>query len=314
MFKGGKGEQKGGKGVYGKGWWNHNPVGYGYQGYCYNCGEIGHKANECPVRVQGMEEEGIEEGAKEVGNVNVGGVWIVGAVDKVEEASSVVNRVERPNRWFHPNRFGGLTCEDDGDESEEEADEFPTLGVVKRGVNCSSECGCESHVGFQRVPRKKWKRVSFIEGDSAESEFEGVREEVVAICGVNESEPKQMKLGFQVAAVTKPLMAVRRITEQGNRVHFGPKEEDNYICSVASGDKLMLRDNGRGSYNMHVRFVNGEETTITVDSGAEESVCPPEWGRQFGLKPAGRWLNLRDAGGNLLHHYGEREVRVTSTF
>ena len=46
---------------------------------------------------------------------------------------------------------------------------------------------------------------------------------------------------------------------------------------------MMLQTGGRGSYVMEVQFVGGEKTTITVDSGAEESVCPWEWGeRVFG--------------------------------
>ena len=47
---------------------------------------------------------------------------------------------------------------------------------------------------------------------------------------VNEAEKAQgpaMKAALQVAAVKKPLMAVRRIVVKGNRVCFGPLAEDN---------------------------------------------------------------------------------------
>ena len=50
-----------------------------------------------------------------------------------------------------------------------------------------------------------------------------------------------MSLGFQVADVKKPLIAVKRIVEKGNRVAFGPNEEDNYIMNIKSGDKIDLR-------------------------------------------------------------------------
>ena len=56
---------------------------------------------------------------------------------------------------------------------------------------------------------------------------------------------------------------------------FGPDEGDNYILNKLTGDKLMLRPNGKGSYLMDVQFVGGGKAEITVDSGAEESVCPP---------------------------------------
>eukprot|EP00973_Karenia_brevis_P038942 5376048-Karenia_brevis.AAC.1 len=40
----------------------------------------------------------------------------------------------------------------------------------------------------------------------------------------------------------------------------------------------MMIPNGRGSYVLKVDFAGGGPTEITVDSGAEESVCPWEWG------------------------------------
>eukprot|EP00973_Karenia_brevis_P086359 11974608-Karenia_brevis.AAC.1 len=52
----------------------------------------------------------------------------------------------------------------------------------------------------------------------------------------------------------------------------------------------------------------GGATDITVDSGAEESVCPWEWGQQFGTKSIGVFLNLRNASGVLIPHSGSRAV------
>eukprot|EP00973_Karenia_brevis_P054118 7517780-Karenia_brevis.AAC.1 len=47
----------------------------------------------------------------------------------------------------------------------------------------------------------------------------------VQVVGVDE-EAKRMKLGSQVAAVSKPLLAVKRMVEKGNHVLFGPGSED----------------------------------------------------------------------------------------
>eukprot|EP00973_Karenia_brevis_P072759 10104940-Karenia_brevis.AAC.1 len=80
-----------------------------------------------------------------------------------------------------------------------------------------------------------------------------------------------MILDFQVAEVSKPLLAVKGIVEKGNRVIFGPGKEDNFILNSKTGDKLMMIPNGRGSYVLKVNFVGGGPTEITVDSGAEES-------------------------------------------
>ena len=182
---------------------------------------------------------------------------------------------------------------------------------------------------FERVSRKGWTRLECGRecgcGGNELSEWESLAAPV-QVCPVesvkvgrsrNEEgkpEAKVMSLRFQVADVKKPLVSVKRITEQGNHVAFGPKDEDNYIVSSCSGNKMFLKPNGKGSYLMEVNFVGGGSTQITVDSGAEESVCPWEWGSQFGLKPADRWLAFRNASGGLIEHYGTREVLVESPF
>ena len=68
------------------------------------------------------------------------------------------------------------------------------------------------------------------------------------------------------------------IVEKGNRVGFGLDKEDNFIENRKTGDKMLLKPNGKGSYWMDVYVVGGGKTEITVDSGAEEDVCPREWG------------------------------------
>ena len=133
------------------------------------------------------------------------------------------------------------------------------------------------------------------------------------MCAV-EKEAKEMCLGFQVADVTKPLISVRRIVEKGNHVSFGPKEEDNYIINKETGDKMMLKPNGKGSHLMQVRFAGGERTEITVDSGAEENVCPWEWGEEFGVDRSGKKMVFRGANGAWINHFGERKVFVYSPF
>ena len=81
-----------------------------------------------------------------------------------------------------------------------------------------------------------------------------------------------------------------------------------------TGDKMMLKSNGKGSYLMDVCFVGGGRTEITVDSGAEENVCPWGWGSQFETKPVDRLMNFRNASGGYIDHYGKRDVHVVSPF
>ncbi len=49
-----------------------------------------------------------------------------------------------------------------------------------------------------------------------------------------------MGMTFQASDVQKPLAAVWRIAKKGNRVCFGPQEEDNYIQSIATGTKISM--------------------------------------------------------------------------
>jgi hypothetical protein len=141
----------------------------------------------------------------------------------------------------------------------------------------------------------------------------GGKETLIQTVG-EEKEKTSMGLTFQVAAVKKPLISVKRITEKGNRVCFGPGEEDNFIENRASGDKIKLRQAGKGSYLLDVSFSGGKKTEITVDSGAEENVCPWEWGQEFGVNTAGKKMIFRGANGAWIDHYGERKVFVQSPF
>ena len=246
-----KGGEKGkGKGVWGKGFgkggrkgdmWSHFPAGKGYQGVCWNCHKVGHKASECRgAAVNEIYQQDVEQ---DCGSVEVGRVWNV-------------CQLEIKSRYI-------VLCP--GEETQ------------------GDEHGVEGCGGEDMPAREDWIKV-----DRSQKNSKGTKQASSAstchcknackegeawACAV-ESVDKQICLGFQVADVKKPLISVRRIVEKGNHVSFGPKAEDKFIVNKNTGDKLMIKPNGKGSYLMQVRFVNGEETEITVDSGAEENVCP----------------------------------------
>ena len=79
-FKGGRGEQN----------------DRGYQGQCWSCGKIGHKSSECRWGVDNVDDDDDEvdgyssgrrsgdQSESEKGS-DVGGVWIVGNVEEIED-------------------------------------------------------------------------------------------------------------------------------------------------------------------------------------------------------------------------------------
>ena len=53
-------------------------------------------------------------------------------------------------------------------------------------------------------------------------------------------EQPQLDLCFQVAGVHKPLLSVKRVADQGNRVIFGAEGEDSFIENKATGNRIEL--------------------------------------------------------------------------
>ena len=122
---------------------------------------------------------------------------------------------------------------------------------------------------------------------------------------------KLLNLTFQASDAKKPLLSVRRVVEKGNRVHFGPTEADCFIVNPQSGKKMPLRFNGKGAWVMEVAM-EGAKHWITVDSGAEESVCPKDWGASFpALAPPNGYVPFKTAQGHVMGHYGQRTVQVS---
>ena len=146
----------------------------------------------------------------------------------------------------------------------------------------------------------------------------GVTIDEVELCNVEGEGEKEntrtIKVDFQVAAVKKPLISVKRICEKGNRVCFRPEDGDNYVLNPKTGKKVILRPNGKGSYLLDAKIKGGENISVVVDSGAEENVCPVWWGKQFGMSEPKAWLNFSGANGAKITHYGKRAISMESTF
>ena len=94
-----------------------------------------------------------------------------------------------------------------------------------------------------------------------------------------------MSLGFQLGEVQKLFAAVWRIAERGSVVRIGPREGDNFIRGVKTGQLLKMKRMGR-SYVLEVQFAV-EAPTRVVDGEFEKLTV----NGVVGDRPAGRQLN-----------------------
>ena len=62
------------------------------------------------------------------------------------------------------------------------------------------------------------------------------------------------------------------------------------------------------SAQVHELDVAQVSTSITIDSAAEESVCPQKWAESFGLQAVDRPLKLVNASGGRIEHFGRSSV------
>ena len=244
----GKGDGKssgGGKGGSGKGigkGYDGGPKGgkgggksYGYQGTCFKCGKVGHKAAEC------RQVAAVDEGD---GETQVDSVWAM-AVEVEEDA---------PDEKL-PKKVG-----DNIDEQNLMIGHVAKQNWVRRGRSkvtvdsAADESVCPKAWGdvFELQEVVPGKEMKLTNANGGKIEHYGQRD--VSFEVGDEDNAKVISMGFQVSDVRKPLAAVHRIVEKGNKVCFGPNVEDNFIENVKTKEKVRMRKKGR-SYVLDVDFV-----------------------------------------------------------
>ena len=325
---------------YGKGWTpfpkgqqNWNPVGKGnpsqtsqgskggkgsMKGRCWHCLEPGHRADQCPklqskLNIVASPPTGASSDqppsatmAVSAEPTTISRIWNVAC--PTTRVCTVVNKPPVATS----NSFSAL------DMTEEDYPEVPSIPV-----------------GFGRTPR--FERMPKGTPQKAKKEsLKILRRNCVdsccapkAICGVTsspvETVGKQnvgnsevgMSLNFHVTDVFKPLLSVKRITECGNQVNFGPTSEHCFIQNVGTGDKIPLRETPSGSYVMDVCLKSSDMSSlseITIDSGAEDNVCPLHWASEFPFLENVPQKSFKGADGSDIHHYGSKNVVVYSPF
>jgi hypothetical protein len=136
------------------------------------------------------------------------------------------------------------------------------MGWKKFGVDeitidsAAEESVCPRSWAVEFGTRPSDRKMKFVNASGGEMGHYGER--VANFKTVGESEI--MSLTFQVSDVKKPLAAVRRISEKGNKVVFGP--EGNYIENVATGKRIQMTKRG-GSYVVPAELLMKEAAGFT---------------------------------------------------
>ena len=89
-------------------------------------------------------------------------------------------------------------------------------------------------------------------------------------------------MGFEVCNVKRALASVARICSRGNRVVFDENgdREGSYIENKKTGKRIKMRRKGN-AWVVDVNMVGtGQAAEIWVDSAAEESACPQDFGEK----------------------------------
>ena len=129
------------------------------------------------------------------------------------------------------------------DHREYEAGEIREVTIDSAAEESVCPKDWEVECGLKRVADEN--KLRLVSANGGKIEHYGEREvkfKAEGVGGVG-----MMGMIFQVSDVRKPLAAVWRICDKGNRVCFGPSEEDNYIQHKETGKMISMRRKG-GSY------------------------------------------------------------------
>ena len=191
------------------------------------------------------------------------------------------------------------SVEDAGDE---DASVSPIGGVWMIAAVESREHHDE---GFQmvskRTVRNKTRKSSF--QTMLKDSFEPLSE----CCPVQAVEAKVQKgaIEFNVADVRKPLASAVKMVRAGNRIIFD--DEGSYGESKSTGERMRV-DVKDGTFVFNVTFENGEEGTITLDSGAGVNVWPKHIEVPGKNLPKKQGLRMCAANGTEISNLGRRVI------
>ena len=290
-FKGGKGGKgKGGGYGYnpGKGFQNNNfgnkGKGKGYQGMCFRCGKVGHKAAECSA----METNYVET---EEETVDMGGAWVIGNVMTEKKTEKKTERKTEKEEFQDVCRCKKDRVDLSRVENSPTKSSTRSVTTVNRFISLAECDGGEEDEEFVQV------EVNAVQVGSDSKEMAG--------SGRKQKWTRASCMTFNVANVAKPLAAAGKVVAAGNRVVLDEKE--SYIEHIATGEKMQLRKE-KGVYVFDVKFEDDETAVITLDSGAGVNVWPKGMKNDIKLEPRQEGLRMIAANGTAIENVGTKKI------
>jgi hypothetical protein len=134
-------------------------------------------------------------------------------------------------------------------------------------------------------------------------------DEEVAIGAVEDKTWTRMSgMTFNVADVKKSLAAAAKVVEAGNRVVLGPDPEKSYVENIKTKEKMRLRKE-KGVCVIDVKYEDGKEGVITLDSGAGVSVWPRGMRKEVKMMPRKEGLRMVAANGTEIENFGQKIIK-----
>lgn len=273
QFSKGKGkgdDQKGkGKGQKGQDWKNvysgkGGGPGYPINGACYNCGTFGHMSKDCPAKGKGKAGLSSVEavGQEDTQDADITG-FDVGAVD---------TWANKGNTKMDVNKWQVVKAKRNKNK------DLIEINVVHSTVHHESlRCAGCGKITIDSGAAESVMPVEFLKAQPMEATSEDKKKaRYIAANGdvMYNAGQKKVKfktkdgnissITFQATGVRKPLAAVSRIVEKGNKVVFSPS--GSYIQNLATGKKVEIEQE-KGTYVMNVNFMIDDSEQQQVFSG-----------------------------------------------